>query len=179
LRNAILALLAVGPSHGYELKARLDRAFGQAWPPVNIGQVYMTLQRLERDGLVKSIDVPQAGRPPRTDYQLTGTGTEEVKAWFATPSDLPRVRDDFVMKVVIARETGGDPQPLLARQRESYMQSLASLERLAAVRRSTGAAGYGVASLVVEGAALHLQADMKWLDLFEEWLAGTHAHGRT
>jgi len=177
LRNALLALLVRGPSHGYELKSRLDRAFGQAWPPVNIGQVYTTLQRLERDGLVKGIDVPQTGRPPRTDYELTGTGAEEVKAWYATPSEPQRVRDDFVMKAAIAREAGEDPWALLARQRGLYMQTLAGLGRLAAGRRAANPQGDGVAPLVVEGAALHLQADLKWLELFEEWLTRTQAPG--
>lgn len=170
MRNAILSLLARGPSHGYELKQQLDSAFAGAWPPVNVGQVYSTLQRLDKDGLVRGVEVQQAGRPPRTDYELTGQGIEEVRLWFATPADAPRLRDDFLMKVVLAGKTGAeDPAQLVTRQRERYLQSLAEIERLASSIRPPAGSADGVAAMALEGAALHLQADLKWLDAIEAW----------
>src|ERR1700689_5408540 len=71
MRMPLLALLAKEPAHGYELKTQLEQVFGEAYPSTNIGQIYVTLQRLERDGLVRSQDVVQATRPNKRVYELT------------------------------------------------------------------------------------------------------------
>jgi DNA-binding PadR family transcriptional regulator len=164
MRNALLALLAIAPAHGYELKQAFEERFGAAWPPVNIGQVYVTLQRLHRDGLVAGAEVEQSDRPNKTVYQLTAEGRKELESWLATPSAAPRLRDDFVTRVLLAGATGmADPIELIAEQRTLYMR---------AIRQLTGTefeAGQEVLSgLLVEGATLHLEADLKWLDRCEE-----------
>ena len=80
MKHVFLALLASGRTHGYELKRRYDQLFAAVWGPVNIGQIYVTLGRLERDGLVVQERVGQDGRPDRKDYELTERGRSALDA---------------------------------------------------------------------------------------------------
>ena len=81
MRMPLLALLANGPAHGYELKQALEQRFGSVLPPLNAGQIYTTLSRLERDGLVDDDAVAQNGRPNKRVYRLTGEGQAELARW--------------------------------------------------------------------------------------------------
>ncbi len=167
MRLPLLALLAKEPAHGYELKNRLEQIFGEAYPSPNIGQVYLTLQRLERAGLVRSQDVIQATRPNKRVYELTPAGREAVAAWLESPSDGPRVRDDFFMKLALGPLVGDtDPLGLINRQRRHYLAQMRGLSRLAT---DAGDAS-PVARLLVEGAMLHVQADLDWLERCQEEL---------
>lgn len=163
MKYAILALIASGVDHGYDLKNAFEERFGGVWPPVNVGQVYGTLQRLERDGMVESIGVEQSGRPAKRAYSLTARGEAALREWLDTPSAGARIRDDFVMKLVLAHSTGiGEPYRLIDRQRAEYLQTLRALGRL-------GTTGSGLTTeLLVAGASLHLEADLRWLDVCEE-----------
>ncbi len=167
VRLPLLALLAKEPAHGYELKSLLEQIFGDAYPSPNIGQIYVTLQRLERDGLVRSQDVVQATRPNKRVYELTGAGRDAVAAWVEQPSDGPRIRDDFFMKLALSALTEGtDRMALINRQRRHYLGLMRGLSRLApAVDR-----GNRIARLLIEGAMLHLQADLDWLERCQEEL---------
>lgn len=166
MRHAFLALLSDRPRHGYELKQELEETFGQVLPPLNAGQVYTTLARVERDGLVRGHDVPEDTRNKRV-YELTAAGAEALQEWVQAPSPTVRVKDEFFMKLVLAAKTGlADPKTLVERQRREYLQALRDLSDLA--RRQDGT--LDAAALLVEGAALHLQADLKWLDRCEERL---------
>jgi DNA-binding PadR family transcriptional regulator len=166
VRHAVLALLADRPAHGYEIKRGLEERFGSVVAPLNAGQVYTTLQRLQRDELVADDAVAQSGRPDKRVYQLTDAGRQALEEWLGVPSAPTRLRDDFFMKLVFAQSLGlADPAALIARQREAYLRSLGELERVLA----DGGAD-GTTALVVEGAALHLEADLKWLDRCEEVL---------
>src|SRR6266511_4189240 len=78
MRYVFLALLASGPAHGYQLKRRHDALFASGWGPINIGQIYVTLGRLERDGLVTHRTVQQAGRSDRKVYELTELGRKAL-----------------------------------------------------------------------------------------------------
>ena len=99
-------------------------------------------------------------------YRLTDAGRQALEEWLGVPSAPTRLRDDFFMKLVFAQSLGlADPAALIARQREAYLRSLGELERVLA----DGGAD-GTTALVVEGAALHLEADLKWLDRCEEVL---------
>jgi DNA-binding PadR family transcriptional regulator len=168
LKYPLLALLAAGPAHGYQLKRSFESRFGAVWPPVNIGQVYTTLQRLERDGLVNGYEVEQSARPAKHVFEITEAGRQALSEWLQEASPEPRVRDEFFMKLVLAGLAGvADPLDLLGRQRDVFLQELRDLNDLA--RRRNGGSG-AVTQLLIEGAALHLQADMKWLDLCEEKL---------
>ena len=166
MRHAVLALLADRPAHGYEIKRGLDERFGSVVAPLNAGQVYTTLQRLQRDELVADDPVAQRGRPDKRVYRLTEAGDRALREWLGAPSAPTRLRDDFFMKLVFAQSLGlADPAELIARQRAAYLRSLGELERVLA----DGGAD-GTTALVVEGAALHLEADLKWLDRCEEVL---------
>jgi len=166
VRHAVLALLADQPAHGYEIKRGLEERFGSVVAPLNAGQVYTTLQRLQRDELVADDAVAQSGRPDKRVYRLTDAGRQALEEWLGVPSAPTRLRDDFFMKLVFAQSLGlADPAELLARQRAAYLRSLGELERVLADGRADG-----TTALVVEGAALHLEADLKWLDRCEEVL---------
>jgi DNA-binding PadR family transcriptional regulator len=165
MRHAVLALLADEPAHGYEIKRALEERFGTVIAPLNAGQVYMTLQRLQRDELVADDAVAQAGRPDKRVYRLTAAGRRALEEWLGTASAPTRLRDDFFMKLTLAHSMGlADPAELIARQRATYLRALGELERVLA------GGAVGAEALVVEGAALHLEADLKWLDRCEEAL---------
>jgi DNA-binding PadR family transcriptional regulator len=166
MKYPLLALLAKSPAHGYELKQSFEARFGAVWPPVNIGQIYTTLQRLERDGLVRGEDVDQSSRPAKHVFQITEAGLRALAEWLREANAGPRIRDEFFMKLVLARLAGlAEPLELVDRQREAFLQELRDLNRLAG-RDSNG--HDAVRDLLIEGAALHVQADLKWLELCEE-----------
>ncbi len=167
MRLPLLALLAKEPAHGYELKNLLEQTFGEAYPSPNIGQIYVTLQRLERDGLVSSQDVVQTTRPNKRVYELTPAGRDALAAWIEEPSDGPRVRDDFFMKLVLSPLAGAtDQMALINRQRRYYLNLMRGLSALAADTDR----GSRVPRLLIEGAILHLQADLDWLERCQEGL---------
>ncbi len=167
MRLPLLALLAKEPAHGYELKARLEQIFGEACPPPNIGQIYLTLQRLERDGLVRGQDVVQSARPNKRVYELTGAGREALAAWIEAPDDGPRVRDDFFIKLALGPLGGAtDRLGLINRQRRHYLTLMRGLSGLATEIPD----GDRNARLLIERAMLHLQADLDWLERCQEEL---------
>jgi DNA-binding PadR family transcriptional regulator len=164
MREVLLGLLHKEPAHGYELKGEIESMFGEVWPVVNIGQIYSTLGRLERAGLVRSTAVAQASRPDKKVFELTAAGREALQAWV---DELvpPQVRDSFFSKLVLAAQTRlTDPIVLIDRQRRAHLRRLAELGELA------GAARGLAARLAVEGAVMHLQADLRWLEQCEEAL---------
>ena len=164
MRLPLLALLAQGPAHGYELKQAMEQQFGAVLPPLTAGQIYTTLSRLERDGLVDDDAVAQNGRPNKRVYRLTDAGQAELRSWVQDSTPQTRLKDDFFIKLVLARAAGiADPLELIATQRGAYLQALRALDDVAAQ-----ADGDVTAALLVEGAALHLEADLKWLDLCEQ-----------
>ena len=167
MRQHLLALLAKEPAHGYELKLALEQTFGAAYPSPNIGQIYVTLKRLEADGLVRGEDVAQDSRPNKKVYELTPQGRDAVTAWVDEPTEGPRLRDDFFIKLVLAPRAGlADQMELINRQRRHYyaqLRALADLQDAADSRDTT-------ARLFIEGQYLHLQADLDWLERCQEEL---------
>jgi DNA-binding PadR family transcriptional regulator len=164
LKFALLGLLTHDPKHGYDLKNELEQALGGHWE-INFGQIYTTLARMERDGLVEMVAEDRDGRGKKT-YRLTDPGRKELTAWLEEPVEKPRqLRDEFFIKMVIGRLAGQpDPQPMIDRQRQAYLKQIRELTTLA---RQTEDQTIG---LMVEGAILHLQADLRWLDLCDERL---------
>lgn len=163
MRYAFLALLATGPAHGYELRHALDERFGPALAPLNAGQVYTTLQRLERDGLIEGTDVPEDSRNKRI-YALTDAGREALTGWIDAPVSPTKLRDEFFLKLALGGLSGiADAKLLIDRQRRALLQALRALDDAAATASP-------VASLLVEGTALHVKADLDWLDLCERRL---------
>jgi DNA-binding PadR family transcriptional regulator len=173
MRHAFLALLARAPAHGYEIKQAFEAAVGGVWPPLNAGQIYTTLGRLERDGLVRGVHVEQSHKPDKKVYELTDEGKAELEAWLDTPTAGPRYKDEFFLKLVLARAGGlnsrHDPTLLIERQRRRYFQELRDLTAIAA---TAAAEGNRTAALLAEGAMLHVQADLQWLELCQAELTG-------
>jgi len=170
MRELFLALLSRERAHGYELKQSLEQEFGDLPPALNAGHIYVTLGRLERDGLVVSHAVPGDSRGKR-EYELTDAGREVLATWIDAPVSGTRLKDEFFMKfVVLASARLAQPRHLLDGQRREYLQSLRDLNAL------LDANGKGpAAELLVEGAILHLKADLEWLDLIEGRLAAMEA----
>ncbi|MEU9014891.1 PadR family transcriptional regulator [Streptomyces sp. NPDC048479] len=167
MRLPLLALLSRGPAHGYELKQDLEKLLGAAYPQPNVGQIYVTLGRLEKVGLIAGEDVEQSGRPNKRTYRLTDAGREAVLAWFDETTDEPRVRDEFFMKIALAPESGlADPVTLINKQRRQYLNTMRDLSKLAASEDRNNR----VSQLLIEGAMLHLQADLDWLERCQEEL---------
>jgi len=167
MRQHLLALLAKEPAHGYELKLALEQTFGAAYPSPNIGQIYVTLKRLEADGLVRGEDVEQDSRPNKKVYELTPQGRDAVAAWVDEPTEGPRLRDDFFIKLVLAPRAGlADRMELINRQRRHYYAQLRALTDL---QEATGSRDTP-ARLMIEGQYLHLQADLDWLQRCQEEL---------
>ena len=168
MRHALLALLAAGHDHGYALKRAFEERFASVWPPVNIGQIYSTLARLERDELVRCREVEQQGRPAKKVYSLTEIGRRELERWVRERASGPRLRDDFFMKLVLGPISGAaTASELIEEQRLAYYQALRDIDR-----ELTDTEPGSTAALLLEGAALQVQADLKWLDLCDDWLRG-------
>jgi DNA-binding PadR family transcriptional regulator len=165
MRELFLALLAGERGHGYELKQTLEQEFGELLPALNAGQIYSTLARLERDGLVVGRSVAGDSRRKRV-YELTEDGRAVLAAWIETPVPGTRLKNEFFMKFVVVASAGlAEPATVIEGQRREYLQSLRDLDALLT------ADGKGAAAeLLVEGAVLHLKADLEWLDLIEHRL---------
>jgi DNA-binding PadR family transcriptional regulator len=165
MRELFLALLAGDRGYGYELRQALEQQFGELLPALNAGQIYSTLARLERDGLVVGESVEGDNRRKRV-YELTASGREALADWIGTPVPGTRLKDEFFMKLVIVASSGlAEPGALIDVQRREYLQSLRDLDALLAANGKGPAA-----ELLVEGAVLHLKADLEWLDVIEHRL---------
>jgi DNA-binding PadR family transcriptional regulator len=165
MRELFLALLSGESAYGYELGQTLQQEFGELLPALNAGQIYSTLARLERDGLVVGQSVEGDNRRKRV-YELTEAGQAALARWVQTPVSGTRLKDEFFMKlVVVASARLAEPKTVIEGQRREYLQSLRDLDALLAAN-GKGAA----AELLVEGAVLHAKADLEWLDLIEQRL---------
>lgn len=160
VQEVLLALLAKEPSHGYQLRASLQLALGPLADALKEGQVYVTLTRLERAGLVGSERVGQANLSERKVYALTAAGRQRVIDWLADTSWPKPAPAEFHLKLVAAAAAGlGDPQRIVDTQRHAVLAELAAVQRAALAESSGSAAG-----LLLEGVVLRLQADLHWLE---------------
>jgi len=160
VQEVLLALLATEPSHGYQLRARLQLALGPLAASLNAGQVYVTLTRLERAGLVTSERVGQTDRPDRKVYELTAGGQARVAEWLADTSWPKPAPAEFHLKLVAAAAGGlADPVRLVDAQRHTLLAELAAAQRAALAEPDDSLAG-----LLLEGVVLRLQADLRWLE---------------
>ena len=169
VRNGLLALLLRGPMHGYKLRSEFEASTGTTWP-LNIGQVYTTLARLERDGLVAPVG--EADAEGRVAYHLTDAGREEVARWFATPVERQsRPRDELAIKLAMALMTEGvDVHAVLQAQRTATLRSLQELTRLKAGADEVADAAW---LLVLESMIFKAEAEVRWLDHCEVRIAST------
>ncbi len=165
VRHSLLALLSGGPMHGYGLKTEFEAATGDVWP-LNVGQVYTTLGRLERDGLVSA----GAEADGQKMYEITGAGREELHRWFETP--VPREvipRQELAIKLVFAMRSGmADVTAVVQQQRVATVRALQDLTRLKADAESRGDMAW---LLILDGLVFQAEAETRWLDLCEARLA--------
>ena len=172
IRQAMLAILEQGPMYGYQLRAEFQQRTGETWP-LNIGQVYTTLTRLERDGLVEVVELggaddDQSSPERQVSYRATEAGRSEVSEWFATP--VPRSqppRDELAIKLAIAVTLPGvDVGTIIQRQRSATIAALQDYTRL---KRSGRAASPQEPedlawSLVLDSLVFDAEAEVRWLD---------------
>jgi DNA-binding PadR family transcriptional regulator len=159
IRHGLLALLERGPMYGYQLRVAFEESTGGTWP-LNIGQVYTTLSRLERDGLVRALPENDGGQRP---YQITGTGRADLAEWFATPvSRADRPRDELAIKLALALTTPGvDVRAVVQAQRGATMRTLQEYTRL---KRAPGRPADLSWSLVLDAMLFQSEAEIRWLD---------------
>ena len=163
IRQALLGLLAVQPMHGYDLKVSLDRALGQT-SKFNVGQVYTALGKLEKEALIEAELVSRDERSEMKVFHLTAAGRAELDHWFQTPVEKVDLRDELFMKLTLARRAGlADVATLVRTQRLATLQSIQELTRL---KESYDPVQELDVVMLIEGAILHLEADLLWLDLW-------------
>jgi DNA-binding PadR family transcriptional regulator len=169
VRKAILGLLAHHPRHGYELRAAFEAMMGgeQNWE-VKPAQIYNTLARLEESGLVEQAAVEQEGGPEKRIYAVTETGRMELLAWFGSGIQAEHQRDEFFLKLMLCLSTGEvDPRRVIQTQRSMLYQELHDMTTL----RSRADPKNELAHiLLLDKAIMHLEADLRWLDIVEQRL---------
>jgi DNA-binding PadR family transcriptional regulator len=163
-QEVVLAMLAKEPSHGYELRARLRDALGPVGEAMNPGQVYVTLTRLEKAGLVASErEEGLADRPDRKVYGLTPAGQARVAEWLAEVSWPKPDLAEFHLKLVAAAAGLADPLAIVDMQRRELLRRLRDAQRAAMAEPD-----HSDAALLLEGIVLRLQADLRWLEACEQ-----------
>jgi DNA-binding PadR family transcriptional regulator len=161
-RHALLALLSEGPKYGLQLRQEFEARTGEVWP-LNVGQVYTTLQRLERDGLVESDDTGEDG--PQKGFRITADGENELAAWLRTPPDLSLPpRDELVIKILVAiRLPGIDVRDLIQVHRRYLVELMQQWTRL---KEDEAEFDLGFA-LAVDAELFRLESVVRWLDTAE------------
>lgn len=161
VKMGLLALLADRPQYGYQLRAAFEERTGSTWP-LNVGQVYTTLSRLERDGFVE----PAGEDEGRVLYQVTAAGREEIAAWFITPVVRSQpARDELAIKLALAVSVPGvDVGAVVQQQRTASMKALQDYTRL---KRQGADLAW---SLVLDSLIFQTEAEIRWLDHCESSL---------
>jgi DNA-binding PadR family transcriptional regulator len=156
--HALLALLSEGPKHGLRLQNEFEARTGEVWP-LNVGQVYTTLQRLERDGLVEADGENERSRKR---YRITSSGDRELADWLRTPTELvPPPRDELVIKVLVALQVPGtDVHEILQVHRRHVIETMQRYTQVKAAAAEDDTA----LGLVVDAELFRLEAIVRWLD---------------
>ena len=162
VRHALLALLSEGPKYGFQLAQEFQAGTGEMWP-LNTGQVYTTLQRLERDELVETDDSVEDG--PQTSYRITDSGRAELDQWLHSPPDTSRPpRDELVIKVLVAlRLPGVDAPELMQTYRRHVVEAMHQYTRL---KEEANEDDIGLL-LVADAEIYRLDSVIRWLDAAE------------
>jgi DNA-binding PadR family transcriptional regulator len=165
VRHSLLALLSAGAMHGYGLKTEFETATGEVWP-LNVGQVYTTLGRLERDGLV----IAEADDEGQKVYEITEAGRDELRRWFDTPVQREVIpRQELAIKLVFAMRSGtADVAAVVQRQRVATVRALQDVTRLKAEAEAAGDTAW---LLMLDALVFQAEAEARWLDMCEARLA--------
>jgi DNA-binding PadR family transcriptional regulator len=158
VKHALLALLTEGPKYGLQLRQEFEARTGEVWP-LNVGQVYTTLQRLERDGLVES---DEADDGPQKAFRITGEGQHELNSWLRTPPDMSSPpRDELVIKVLVAvRVPGVDVRDVIQVHRRHLIELMQEWTRL----KEDAPEDDVNFALVVDAELFRLDSVIRWLD---------------
>ncbi|HEY5222833.1 MAG TPA: PadR family transcriptional regulator [Microbacteriaceae bacterium] len=169
IRQSLLAILNQGPCYGYQLRSEFDRRTGSTWP-LNVGQIYNTLDRLERDGLVEKADSDQAGH---IYYAITAAGSAEAHGWLS--SAVVRVgpaRDELAIKLAIAVTLPDvDVAAVIQTQRKSSLGTVQELTSLRDTSAKPASTEDLAALLVIESQLFAAEAEVRWLEHIKTRLA--------
>ncbi|MGH9122915.1 MAG: PadR family transcriptional regulator [Acidimicrobiales bacterium] len=159
VRHALLGLLSEGPKYGLQLRQEFEATTGEVWP-LNVGQVYTTLQRLERDGLIDSDD--SAEESPQKGFHITEAGMNELATWLRTPPDLTSPpRDELVIKVLVAANLATVDVHEVVQSHRRYLIEL--MQQWTHLKEAEGPFDLAFA-LVVDSELFRLDALVRWLD---------------
>ena len=162
VRHALLALLSEGPKYGLQLREEFEARTGEVWP-LNVGQVYSTLQRLERDGLVESDGTADEG--PQKVYLITPEGEQELGTWLRTPPDLSSPpRDELVMKVLVALHVPDVDVHAVIQAHRRYLVEL--MQQWTRIKEDDNGSDMNL-SLAVDAELFRLDSVVRWLDAAE------------
>ncbi len=160
VRHALLALLSEGPKYGLQLRQEFEARTGDVWP-LNVGQVYTTLQRLERDGLIESDDSAEEG--PQKGFHITTEGVAELDAWLHTPPDFSSPpRDELVIKVLVALGLPGVDVHEVVQVHRRYLVEL--MQQWTRLKEDESRFDLNFA-LVVDAELFRLDSLIRWLDM--------------
>lgn len=176
VRQSLLAILNQGPCYGYQLRTEFDRRTGSTWP-INVGQIYNTLDRLDRDGLVRKADIDAEGQ---NYYEITDAGRTEVADWLSSPvvRSTAAARDELAIKLAIAVTLPGvDIATIIQAQRNSTLTLLQDLTRTKNATDNPESSEELARLLVIDSLIFAAEAEVRWLDHSEIRLARAVAAG--
>lgn len=155
---ALLGLICAGPTHGYDLKHRYDDLFGSA-KAIAFGQIYSTLARMIRDGLIVTLGEEAGSGPDRKRYEVTDDGRDRLALWLREPDvPSPALQTNLFAKTVLALLLDDDAQELLDIQRSAHLARMRELT-------TTKQAAALLDRLAIDHALFHIEADLRWIDL--------------
>ncbi|MDR3586285.1 MAG: PadR family transcriptional regulator [Desulfosporosinus sp.] len=178
VKHAILGILKEVPRHGYELKSIFDERIGNFWN-LNYGQIYTTLDRLEKEGFVSGTEEEQDSRPDKKVYDISPKGVQELERWLQEPATKPRpLRDELFIKLLFtSRENPELALRLIERQTQIYMEQMRELTDTKYRLSKDGLNRENMMTdLLTDAALFHAEADVRWLGHVE---AKIHTYART
>ncbi len=170
VRYGVLGLLSAKEMHGYEVKAKFDELTGGFWR-LNFGQVYSTLDRLVKEGLVQRAGEVVNGWPERKLYRITTRGRDSLDDWVRRPVAQPRaLRDDLFVRLLFCDRSSPDPiLHLIDRHRDAYQMEMQKLsKRKAELSRLRSSESLSVTEVLIDAALFHAEAELRWLDHVEQ-----------
>lgn len=171
VRHAILGLLAQQPRHGYELHGAFIAIVGGSVWPLNASQIYTTLGRLEEAGLIVNAAVRRAGGPDQRIFELTDAGHEELDRWYASGVHSTHQRDEVFLKITLAlADERADAESIIRIQRATLYRDLHELTT------SRDAMGTFAQTMLLDKAIMHIEADLRWLEMAEARLHQMRKH---
>jgi DNA-binding PadR family transcriptional regulator len=174
VRQSLLAILDQGPCYGYQLRAEFDRRTGSTWP-LNVGQIYNTLERLERDGLVERGEADEQGH---VYWAITESGSAEVAGWLSSPVERGSgTRDELAIKLAVAATLPGvDLSAVFRTQRAASLSRLQELQRSASTATASDGPEQLARALVTDALISTADAELRWLDQAEQRIAAHPQH---